>query len=120
MKNMKLESFGTDAVGIRIQGDPQRPEPSHVRIAFPGGHVEVTRAQDGNPLTPYWVHVFVNKSESNNFDPTEPTARIVGARLDQTDKHASDSNLGDFERPELYHVALRVERTAAAQTDKVE
>ena len=33
---------------------------------------------------------------------------IKGARLDQTDKHASESNLGDFERKELYHLAVRV------------
>lgn len=33
---------------------------------------------------------------------------IKDARLDQTDKHASESNLGDFERPELYHLAVRI------------
>lgn len=119
-RTLKIESFGEDAAGITIKGDPRSPEPSHVRINFPGGHVEVTRAQDNNPETPYWVHVYVNHPGSTNYLAFEPAAQIVDARLDQTDKQATDADLGDFKRPELYHLAVRVERTGDAKTSRVE
>jgi hypothetical protein len=111
----KVERFGTNAVGLRITGKIEDMEADHYRIVFPGGHVDVCRAVDGVKDPPYWVHVYVNKEDSNGYDPTEATARIVGARLDQTDKHAADSDLGDFEREQLYHLAVRVEKTGEAK-----
>ena len=43
------------------------------------------------------------------FVPDEDMAgRLVDARLDQLDKDSKAANLGDFGRPELYHIAVRV------------
>jgi hypothetical protein len=53
----------------------------------------------------------VNRPESNQHIAGETeTARIVNARLDQHGKHAADSDLGDFNNPSLYHVAMRISR----------
>lgn len=105
---LKITSFGQSTEGIQLTGNPKSCEPPHVRIAFPGGDVEVVRAADG-PDCDYWVHVRVNKEGHGMFTPGEDIpASITDARLDQTDKSSSDSNLGDFNRPELYHLAVRV------------
>jgi hypothetical protein len=106
----KIEEFGTDAFGIRVTGDPRNMEPSHTRIVFPGGEVDVVRAGDGAGV-PYWIHVTVNHPEAVSYDPESPAGRICDARLDQTDKPTADANVGDFDRPQLYHLAVRVERT---------
>lgn len=106
---LRIQKFGDKAEGIRLLCDSQRPEPDHTRIEFPGGHVEVTRA-DNNSDCDLWVHVYVNHEQAASFEPEEDFARIVDARLDQTDKHASDANVGDFNRDQLYHLAVRVKR----------
>lgn len=105
---LKVTSFGESAEGIALSGNPKSGEPAHVRITFPGGDVEVVRATDG-AHPDYWVHVRINHSEHGMFVPGEDMAgQLCDARLDQLDKSASESNLGDFSRPQLYHVALRV------------
>lgn len=105
---LKITKFGESAEGIALSGNPKSCEPAHVRISFPGGDVEVVRATDGEKPD-YWVHVRVNKTGHGMFVPGEDTAAsITDARLDQLDKSASDANLGDFNRPELYHLAVRV------------
>lgn len=111
---LKITRFGESAEGIQLTGDPKSCEPAHCRIAFPGGDVEVCRATDGDANCDYWIHLRVNNKDASMFVPGEDIeAQIIDARLDQTDKHASDSNLGDFGRKELYHVALRVSRKGA-------
>jgi len=110
IKIMKLNitRFGESAHGIQLTGDPKSCEPDHVRIAFPGGDVEVVRATDG-AKPDYWVHLRINTPEAGLFVPGETMeAKIVDARLDQHDKSSSDSDLGDFKSPALYHVAMRV------------
>jgi hypothetical protein len=105
---LKITKFGQSAEGIELSGNPKSCEPPHVRIAFPGGDVEVVRATDG-PKPDYWVHIRINHHDDGKSDPSETTyAQLVDARLDQIDKHSADSDLGDFNRPELYHVAIRV------------
>lgn len=118
-KAFKLESstqMGQKVVGVNITGNPKNGEPETFRIHFPWGDVEVTRAQDGKPTseTDYWVHISVNNPTSPNYCPDEDAGAYAGAgaikdaRLDQTDKHSTESNLGDFNRRELYHLAVRV------------
>jgi len=118
-KQFKLEQstqMGQKVVGVNITGDKRNGEPETFRVSFPFGTVEVTRANDGAKLaeTDYWVHVYVNNPRSVNYCPDEDSGQfalagaIKDARLDQTDKHASESNLGDFQRPELYHLSVRV------------
>lgn len=103
---------GSDVALLRIEGNPRRPEPAHVRIVFPGGNVEVTRATEG-PGADYWVHIQVDRPESPWFVRGETeTARIIDARLDAEDgKGAAERDLGDFRNAQLYHVALRIHRT---------
>lgn len=115
MNKPKVEKFGEKHLGLVITGNPKNCEVEMYSIRFPGGEVNVTRAVDGDPETDYWVHVSCNNPGTSYYTPYdgdigEVPSRFVDARLDQTDKHASESNLGDFERPELYHVALRVSR----------
>jgi len=118
-RQFKLEQstqMGAKVVGVTITGDPRNNEPETFRIHFPFGDVEVTRAVDGKSVanTDYWVHVYINNPLSPNYCPDgdsgafDLAGAIKGVRLDQTDKHASESNLGDFERPELYHLAVKI------------
>lgn len=113
MKNLKLQyPQGSDVALVEIKGDHRIPEPGSVRIAFPGGSVEVVRATEGKGAD-YWVHVYVNRPEAGHFVRGEDeTALILDARLDAHDgSAAADRDLGDFRNPQLYHVALRVHRT---------
>lgn len=104
---LKIKSFGESTEGIELSGNPKSREPEHVRISFPGGDVEVVRATDGeNP--DYWVHLRINHPDRDGWDKDEIMASVCDARLDQTDKHSSDSDLGDFNRKEIYHIAMRV------------
>lgn len=109
----KIEKMGTNVEGIHITGNPRNLEPESFRIVFPYATVDVTRATEGAGCD-YWVHVYVNNSRHGGFsgslDEGEFSAEgaVLDARLDQTDKHAAESNLGDFGRPELYHVAVRI------------
>jgi hypothetical protein len=118
-KPFKLEQsteMGQRVVGVTITGDKRNNEPEAFRIHFPFGHVEVTRATDGKDAaqTDYWVHIYVNNPTSPSYCPDgdsgayDLAGAIKAARLDQTDKHATESNLGDFGRKELYHLAMRV------------
>lgn len=66
------------------------------------------RATDGEGAD-YWIHVRVNDG-GGLAQPDDPRARIVDARLDVRDKSASETNVGDFKNPGLYHLAVRVAR----------
>jgi hypothetical protein len=113
-ETMKLERMGDKVIGVKITGDRRNAEKEAFRITFPWGEVEVTRATDGGAAPDYWVHVYVNNPRSPHFCVDEDSGSfaaagvIKDARLDQTDRHASESNVGDFTRPELYHLAVRV------------
>lgn len=112
---LPVERMGDDAEGIRLVGDPKfRPEPTHVRIVFPGGDVDVARCSDGT----YWVHVRVDRERDLvglEGMPGKRAGRIEDARLDIEGVHAADCNAGDFAHPGLYHLAVRVGRAAAEQ-----
>lgn len=110
---MKLEfPAGSDVALVRITGKRKNCEKAHVRILFPGGHVEVTRALDGDG-SDYWVHLHVNQVQDGHNDYSEEdTARITDARLDVHGKHVSETSAVDFDSPNLYHIGLRVTRQA--------
>lgn len=119
-RQFKLETstqMGQKVVGVNITGDRRNNEPETFRIHFPFGDVEVTRANDGKNIaeTDYWIHLYVNNPSNNNYYKEDEYFPLPGAikdaRLDQTDKHASESNIGDFGRKELYHLAVRVGAT---------
>lgn len=96
---------GSKVAVVELEFDRTKPEPEHFRIVFPGGDVEVTRTSDCDA----WVHVRVNtKEDADVLEGERRQGCIVGARLDIKGKHASESDLGDFENPDLYHLAVRV------------
>ena len=105
---LKITKFGTDAEGIELSGNLKRCEPDHVRIVFPGGWVEVTRAADGkNP--DYWVHVGIRHPNDGMHIPGEfRTGKLCDARVDMLTKHSAEVNLGELEDPNVNHVAFRV------------
>jgi len=113
---MKLERNGTESARVVITGDPRNREPEHVRVDFPGGQVEVVRARDGTDAD-YWVHLRVYGENHPDRWPGDglEAARVTDARLDIVGKHASDSDIGDFENPNLYHMAVRVTREGVRQ-----
>jgi hypothetical protein len=106
---LKITRFGESAEGIELTGNPKSCEPDHVRIAFPGGDVEVVRATDGKKPD-YWVHVRINNPKDGMNTPGETQhAKLVNARLDIHGKSTTEGKLGDFGHPDLYHVAFRVQ-----------
>ena len=95
--------MGDNVLGVRLEGNPRKPEPDYFRVTFPGGDVDITRTTDNE----YWIHVRVNRPADGD-SPDREMARFVDARLDIQGKHATESDLGDFDHPDLYHVAVRV------------
>ena len=103
MQRLKVIDFGTEVQGVKLKGNPKNPEPESFRVQFPGGDVDVTRTTDNE----YWVHIRVNRPEIT-IDEEAPNGRIVDARLDIVDKHVAETDVGDFENPNLYHLAVRI------------
>jgi hypothetical protein len=104
-EHLKIKRMGEKVLGVELEGNPNKPEPEHFRVCFPGGDIEVVRTT----VNDYWVHVRVNHEDHGSFCKGEDIpGQIVDARLDLTNKHASEVNLGDFNDPQLYHVAFRV------------
>ena len=111
MKTLKVKHMGDVVQGIRLRGDKRNPEPESVRIAFPGGDVDVVRTTDGE----YWVHVRVDSAEDAKASGGERViGKLVDARLDVRSKHASECDAGDFAHPDLYHLAVRIARDRVA------
>ena len=106
MKRLKVRDFGTEVQGVELLGDRRNPEPESFRVAFPGGDVDVVRTTDNE----YWVHVRINTPERDGPEEYGVHGKLVDARLDVQGKHASDTNVGDFADPGLYHLAVRVAR----------
>lgn len=53
------QTHSEDALTIHVNGDKRHPEPTHLIVKFPGGHIELARCQDGS----YWAHLTGNDSE---------------------------------------------------------
>lgn len=96
---------GSETATIEITGNIKACEPEMVRIMFPGGDVEVTRARDGEDAD-YWVHIRVNRpGDGSGIDGETEQAKIIDARIDI---HGENHKAVDFKHPETYHVAMRV------------
>jgi len=110
---MKLQfPAGSDVALIRITGNVKNREPAHVRIAFPGGDVEVVRAKDGEDAD-YWVHLRVNRPGDGQYIKGETdTAKIIDARIDahNTGNGSSYQDTKKFNNADIYHLAVRVGR----------
>ncbi len=53
MKKQFKQTTSEDALTIHVNGDVRRPEPTHLIIKFPRGHIELARCSDGS----YWAHL---------------------------------------------------------------
>lgn len=104
--HLRIESMGDAVMGVRLEGNPRKPEPDHFRVVIPGGDVDITRCTDGT----YWVHVRVNNPAHPSFVFDDAPGRITDARLDIAGKHASECDVGDFGNPGLYHLAVKIAR----------
>ena len=105
--HLKVKALGDNVQGVVLEGNPRKPEHAEFRVMFPGGSVSVCRCTDGS----YWAHVAVDHPEHPMFVPGEDEpARLVDARLDIVGRHTSEVNIGEFADPNLYHLAVRVER----------
>ncbi len=104
-EHLKIVKMGDNAMGVVLDGNPQRPEPIYFRVVIPGGEVDIVRTSDDD----YWVHVRVNHLGHGSFCHSEEVpGRILDARLDLTSKHTVDVDVGDFNSPDLYHLAVRI------------
>lgn len=103
--HLKIVPMGTKVLGVRLTGNPAKPEPIHFRVMFPGGDVDIVRNGKGDN----WIHVRVDKEGYGMFMPGEDIpASIVDARLDCMNESTSNLSVGDFNRPDLYHLAVRI------------
>lgn len=71
------------------------------RIEFPGGSIQVIETTDGN----FWAHIVLNKPTES-----EQGGRIKSVRLDCLGKDVRDMDVGDLDNPNLYHVAVLIEK----------
>ncbi len=101
---LSIERLDDETLGVDLSGDPQT-EPAEFRVAFPGGDVSVVRTSDGE----FWVHANCARGEPGALAARRP-GRFCRARLDVEGAHAAEMDLGDWENPGLYHVALLVGR----------
>ncbi len=107
--HLKIIQMGDSVQGVRLEGNPKKPEFDEFRVVFPGGDVSVTRCTDNT----YWVHVRADHKDHPALCPGEfEPALITEARLDILGKNVSETNIGDFADHSLYHVALRVARVS--------
>jgi hypothetical protein len=97
-KHLKIMPMGEKAQGVVLEGNPQKPEPMHFRVCFPGGEVAITQCPKGH----YWVHIDRDMRGKNG----ETEHEFKRARLDIQNKHANETDYGDFNNPNLYHVAF--------------
>ena len=104
--HLKIKSMGDAVLGVKLEGNPNKPEPIEFRVTFPFGDVSVTRCKDNT----YWIHTRVNRPNDDS-DPDRRFGKFINARIDVISKHASDTDAGDFKHPDMYHMAVKVSPT---------
>ena len=104
-QHLKIKPMGTKALGVTLEGNPNKPEPEHFRVVLPFGDVDIVRCTDNT----YWIHIR-NNHPNDNSDPDRLMGKFIDGRIDLTTKHAVDCNAGDFGHPDMYHMAVRIGR----------
>lgn len=107
-KHLKIKNMGDNVLGVKLEGNPRKPEPIHFRVIFPGGDIDIVRTSDNED---YWIHVRVDHPDDGQ-DPQRKVqdAKIVDARLDLMNRSTGEVDVGDFNNPSLYHLAVRITR----------
>ena len=104
-EHLKIKSMGENVLGVRLEGNPKKPEPIYFRVLLPFGDVDIVRTTDNA----YWVHVRCNHKKDGMFIPDETKeGKFIDGRIDLHGKHASDCNQGDFGHKDMYHMAVRI------------
>jgi hypothetical protein len=105
-KHLKTREFGNNALGVTLEGNPQKPEPIYFIVEFPGGSVEISRCDDNGD---YWVHTRKNMPDDTECINGESLpGKIIDGRQDVSGKHANECNPGELTNPDLYHLAVRI------------
>lgn len=102
--HLKIQQMGSEVMGVRLLGNPKKPEPEYFRICLPFGDVDISRCRDGS----YWVHTVVYSEAQVQCGQASKVGVFMDGRIDIHNKHASDVNAGDFANPDAYHVAVRI------------
>lgn len=102
--HLKIIEMGDNVLGVRLLGNPKKPEPIYFRVVFPGGDVDVVRTADGKN----WVHIRIDHPEGDHrhVDDGLKDGFLSGARLDVAGKGVNDADLGDMNDDDLYHLAI--------------
>lgn len=103
-KHLKVVSMGTKVLGVRLEGNPNKPEPEHFRVVLPFGDVDITRCSDNS----YWIHIR-NNHPNDGDSPERRMGKFIDGRIDLTSKHSSECDQGDFGHADMYHMAVRIE-----------
>lgn len=105
-RKIRVEERGSDAIGVRLLGDRNQPEPSTFIVSFPGGDVEIARTLDDR----YWVHVRATQPEDAvALEGLEP-GRLVRARVDHDVPGSGVKDGAEIGfAPTAVHVAVLVE-----------
>ena len=106
-----LKLYKSDqAFHYRMQGDKTKQlEPPEVFLHFPGGFVGVTRCRDDE----YWIHLSLQAIKDKGTGDYITVGKLIDSRIDCKKQHAAEADLGDLNREDLYHVALKVKCIAA-------
>ena len=102
--HLKIKSFGDNAIGVHLEGNPNKPEPIYFIVKLPFGEVEITRTDDND----YWVHVGIVTEEQKIAEENLRVGKFVAARIDLTSQHTALVDTGDFGHPDMYHMAVRI------------
>jgi len=54
--HLKIKKMGQAVMGVKLEGNPAKPEPTYFRVVLPYGHVDVVRTNNDD----YWVHIGTN------------------------------------------------------------
>lgn len=106
-QHLKIKSMGQTVLGVKLEGNPKKPEPIHFRVVLPFGDVDIVRTT----VNDYWVHIRVNHEETSFFVPGESIeGQFIDGRIDLTSKHSTDCDKGNFGHPDMNHMAVRIAR----------
>lgn len=92
-----------DACTIIFEGNKTSPEPAFGIIKFPGGHVEVTRCDNGT----YWAHISIKDDTGDS----SKNGKIVKSRFDYDYETSIKMNKNVVPIPEeqgIEHIAIRI------------